>query len=173
VFVRGGSMISKLFSTPREWQWTALRLAAGVMILPHGLQKTFGLFGGQGFSSQMAFFMGREHIPMPFAFLAIIAEFLGGIGLILGALTRIAAFGVFCNMIVGAVLVLLPNGFFMNWAGKQKGEGIEFHLLAATILLVIMSKGAGIASVDLAIHDALQTGEHMNNSAAAIPARRI
>jgi len=171
--MRDSSMISKLFSTPNEWQWTALRLAAGIMILPHGLQKAFGLFGGQGFSNQMAFFMGREHIPLVFAFLAIMAEFLGGMGLILGALTRIAAFGVFCNMIVGAFLVLLPNGFFMNWAGKQNGEGIEFHLLASTILLVIMSKGAGSASIDLAIYNSLQTGEHMKNSAAAIPAGRI
>ena len=171
--MRDNSMISKLLSTPREWQWTALRLGAGIMILPHGLQKAFGIFGGQGFANQMAFFMGREHIPMIFAFLAIMAELLGGIGLILGALTRIAAFGVFCNMLVGAVLVLLPNGFFMNWAGKQKGEGIEFHLLASTILLVVMSKGAGRASIDLAIYNGLKADERINSTAAAIPAGPI
>ena len=171
--MRESTLISRLFSTPREWQWTALRLAAGIMILPHGLQKTFGLFGGQGFSNQMAFFMGREHIPTPFAFLAIMAELLGGIGLILGLLTRIAAFGVFCNMLVGAFLVLLPNGFFMNWGGKQKGEGIEFHLLASTILLVTMSRGAGSVSIDRAIYNGLQAGRRMKNSSAAIPVGRI
>src|SRR5689334_4232069 len=102
-------MLKKLLATPNDWILTVLRLAAGIMILPHGLQKTFGMFGGAGFPAQMAGFE-RGHIPAVFAFLAIMAEFLGGIGLILGALTRIAAFGLAVNMIVGAYMVNLPNG---------------------------------------------------------------
>ena len=143
-------MLKKLLATPNEWQWTLLRLAAGIMILPHGLQKTFGTFGGPGFSAQMAGFESRG-IPALFAFLAIMAEFLGGLGLISGFLTRIAAFGLLVNMVVGAMMVNLPNGLFMNWTGRQKGEGVEFHLLAAAMAIVLISKGAGALSIDRAI----------------------
>jgi putative oxidoreductase len=144
-------MLHKLLATSNEWQWTLLRLAAGVMILPHGLQKTVGMFGGQGFSKQMAYFTGVEHIPAVIAFLAIMAELLGGIGLIVGFLTRIAAFGLLCNMVIGAMIVNLPNGFFMNWSGRQKGEGFEFHILAASMAIVLISKGAGAFSIDRAV----------------------
>jgi len=144
-------MFRTLLATRNDWYLTVLRLAAGVMILPHGLQKTFGLFGGAGFSRTMAGFTNGAHIPVVFAFLAIMAEFLGGIGLILGFLTRVAAFGVLCNMLVAVVANNSRFGFFMNWGGRQKGEGIEFHLLAIAILLGVMLRGAGPASIDRAI----------------------
>jgi uncharacterized membrane protein YphA (DoxX/SURF4 family) len=95
-----------------------LRLAAGIMILPHGLQKTFGWFGGPGFTRMMGSFTQGAHIPAAFAFLAIMAEFLGGLGLILGFLTRVAAFGVLCNMVVAIVFNNSRFGFFMNWGGR-------------------------------------------------------
>jgi putative oxidoreductase len=91
------------------------------------------------------------HIPAVFAFLAICAEFLGGIGLILGALGRIAAFGIACNMVVAILMVHGPNGLFMNWTGQQKGEGFEYHLLAIAIAIVLMVKGSGALSVDGAL----------------------
>jgi putative oxidoreductase len=150
-------MLKKLLATSNEWQWTVLRLAAGIMILPHGLQKAFGMYGGRGFANQMDYFTGHEHIPVMFAFLAILAELLGGVGLILGFFTRIAAFGLFCNMIVGAIMVSLPNGFFMNWGGKQQGEGIEFHILAVAMAVVLISKGAGALSIDRAIAEKMKT----------------
>jgi putative oxidoreductase len=143
-------MFRTLLATRNDWYLTVLRLAAGIMILPHGLQKTFGLFGGAGYSKMMAGFTQGAHIPVVFAFLAIMAEFLGGIGLIVGFLTRIAAFGVMCNMIV-AITRQWQFGFFMNWGGRQKGEGFEFHLLALAILLGVMIRGAGPASIDRAI----------------------
>ena len=78
-------MSSKLIETSQDWTLTILRIAAGIMIFPHGLQKTFGWFGGAGFSAQMAGFE-RSHIPAVFGFLAIMAEFLGGLGLIFGGI---------------------------------------------------------------------------------------
>jgi putative oxidoreductase len=137
----------KLIETSKDWTLTILRLAAGIMIFPHGLQKTLGWFGGAGFSAQMAGFE-RSHIPAVFGFLAIMAEFLGGLGLILGALTRIAAFGLAADMLVGVYLVHWPNGFFMNWSGHQKGEGFEFHILVVAMAIVLMARGGGAASVD-------------------------
>jgi len=140
----------KLLSTSGDWELTLLRLALGVVIFPHGIQKTLGWFGGAGFKGTMAFFT-QGGIPTVFAFLAICAEFLGGLGLILGFLSRIAAFGILCVMAVAIFRVHLPNGFFMNWAGNQKGEGFEFHILAIGIALAILIRGAGALSVDRAI----------------------
>jgi putative oxidoreductase len=91
-------------------------------------------------------------IPAPFAFLAICAEFFGGLGLILGLLTRIAAFGVGVNMLVAIVAVHWKHGLFANWTGAQKGEGFEYHLLALAITVAIIVQGAGALSLDQVIY---------------------
>lgn len=136
----------KLFQTPNDIAFTISRLALGIMIIPHGLQKTFGLFGGQGFDQTLSG-MGHQFGTV-LAFLAIMAEFLGGIGLIVGGFSRVAAFGVAMTMLVAVFAVHLPNGFFMNWMGNQKGEGFEFHLLAIGLASVVMLRGAGAFSLD-------------------------
>jgi putative oxidoreductase len=110
-----------------------------------------GWFGGFGFSGTMGFFTGTMHIPAPLAFLAIAAEFFGGVGLILGCLTRIAAFGIAINMLVAIATVHGAFGFFMNWSGTQKGEGFEYHLLVLAITAFLMMRGAGAFSIDRAI----------------------
>jgi putative oxidoreductase len=107
-----------------------------------------GWFGGYGFSGTMGFFTQQMHIPAVFAFLAICAEFLGGLGLIVGLLGRIAAFGIACNMLVAVLMVHAPNGLFMNWSGQQKGEGFEFHLLALALAIGFIVCGSGAFSVD-------------------------
>jgi putative oxidoreductase len=144
-------MFRKLLATPNDWTLTVLRLVMGVVFFAHGAQKTFGWFGGYGFSGTMGFFTNMMHIPAVFAFLAICAEFLGGIGLILGALGRIAAFGIACNMVVAITMVHHNFGLFMNWSGQQKGEGFEYHLLAIAIAVVLMARGSGAFSVDRAV----------------------
>jgi putative oxidoreductase len=144
-------MLSKLTSTDSlNFTLTILRLALGVVIFAHGAQKLLGWFGGYGYRGTMGFFT-QMRIPAPLAFLAIMAEFLGGLGLIAGFLSRIAAFGIFCNMLVAVLLVHRQFGFFANWGGQQKGEGFEFHLLALAIAMSIMIAGAGALSVDAAI----------------------
>jgi putative oxidoreductase len=145
---RRDSMFRKLLATSDDWTLTLLRLVMGVTFFMHGAQKMLGWFGGYGFSGTMGFFTNVMHIPAPFAVLAILAEFLGGIGLILGFLSRIAAFGIATNMLVAVLLVHAPNGFFMNWTGQQKGEGFEYHLLALVIAIVLMVRGAGAFSID-------------------------
>jgi putative oxidoreductase len=140
-------MFRKLISTTNDYSLTIMRLALGVVFFPHGCQKMLGWFGGNGFSATMGFFT-HNGIPAPLAFLAIAAEFFGAIGLITGLLGRIAAFGVGCVMVVAVLTVSLPNGFFMNWAGNQKGEGFEFHILAIALALAIMIKGSGALSID-------------------------
>lgn len=141
-------MLRKLVSTSNSTSITLLRLVLGIVFFAHGAQKMLGWFGGYGFSGTMTFLTGLLHIPAPFAVLAILAEFLGGLGLILGLLTRVAAFGIFVNMMVAILTVHAQFGFFANWTGTQKGEGFEFHLLVLAITAFLMIEGAGAASID-------------------------
>ncbi len=127
------------------------RLTLGIVMFPHGAQKMLGWFGGYGFTGTMHFFTQQMHIPAPLAFLAIMAEFAGSIGLILGCLSRVAAFGIATNMVVAIFTVHIHNGFFMNWNGNQKGEGFEYHLLAIGLALIVVFYGAGKASLDALI----------------------
>jgi putative oxidoreductase len=136
-----------LFNTPNDGTLTVLRLILGTVFFAHGAQKMLGWFGGYGFDATMNAFTGMG-IPAVFAFLVIAAEFFGGLGLIFGALTRIAAFGIASVMAVAASMVHAQNGLFMNWAGNQKGEGFEYHLLALAIAVTLMVRGAGAFSVD-------------------------
>ena len=135
-----------VLDTDRTAVLTVLRVVLGLVILPHGLQKTIGAFGGHGFTGTMGFF-GSIGIPAFLAFLVIAAESAGAVALVAGFTTRIAAFGVFATMVV-AGFMHTANGFFMNWSGTQKGEGFEFHLLAAGIALVLVIAGGGSASID-------------------------
>ena len=141
-------MFRKLIATDNDIATTILRLALGVIFFAHGAQKMLGWFGGYGFTGTMGFFTGMLHIPTIFAFLAIAAEFFGGLGLIFGLLTRVAAFGIFCNMAVAVALVHSRFGFWMNWTGAQKGEGYEYHLLILAALAFLMIRGGGAASLD-------------------------
>ena len=90
-------------------------------------------------------------IPAIFALLAIAAEFLGSLGLAVGLLTRVAAFGIACVMLVSIVTTHWQHGFFMNWYGNQKGEGFEYHLLALGIAITLIVMGGGMWSLDGAL----------------------
>ncbi len=141
-------MFKKLFQTSDDITILILRVTLGIVMFPHGAQKMLGWYGGYGFSGTMGFFTDTMGIPALFAFLAIAAEFFGSLGLITGLLSRVAAFGIASVMVVAIFTVHLSNGFFMNWAGNQPGEGYEYHLLAIALAIAIMIKGAGRWSVD-------------------------
>ncbi len=144
-------MIRKLVATDENTATVILRLVLGVVFFAHGAQKMLGWFGGWGFTATMGFFTGMMHIPAPLAFLAIAAEFFGGLGLILGLVTRIAALGIGINMMVAILTLHSAFGFFMNWSGAQKGEGFEYHLLVLAMVAFLMIRGAGAFSIDRAL----------------------
>jgi putative oxidoreductase len=144
-------MLKKLMRTDDSIGMLLVRVFLGLVIFPHGAQKVFGWFGGHGFAWTMDFFTQRLHIPAPLVVLVIAAEFLGALGLIVGFLGRVGAFGVLCVMLGAIFLVHLPQGFFMNWYGTQRGEGIEYHLLAIGMALAVMAQGSGRFSVDRAM----------------------
>ncbi|KAB8028556.1 DoxX family protein [Fluviispira multicolorata] len=141
-------IISKLIQTTPEYSSLIMRLALGIMILPHGLQKTLGLFGGNGFAKTLEYFTNVEGFPIFIAVLPILAESFGALGLIFGCLTRISAFGVGAVMLVAMITQHLSHGFFMNWYGTQAGEGIEFFILAIGLSAALIIKGGGALSID-------------------------
>jgi putative oxidoreductase len=142
--------MKKVMATTNDVALTILRVVLGTVFFAHGAQKMLGWFGGFGFHGTMGMFTSMG-MPAPVALLVISAEFFGGLGLIFGLLTRIAAFGIGADMIGAIFLVHLPNGFFMNWMGAQKGEGFEFHLLAIAMAAALLLRGAGAFSLDRAL----------------------
>jgi putative oxidoreductase len=137
-----------LFSTDASVIQLLLRLTLAIVIFPHGAQKALGWFGGYGFKGTMGFFTSKG-FPAPLGLLAVAAEFLGPMGLAIGLLTRVAAFGIACVMVTAIFAGgHTRHGFFVNWYGNQKGEGFEFHLLAIGIALALILGGGGLWSVD-------------------------
>ena len=143
-------MLHWLLQTDSSLTGLILRVTLAVVMFPHGAQKVFGWFGGHGFKGTMKSFTGSG-IPTVFALLAIAAESLGPLALAVGLLTRVAAFGIACVMLVAIVTVHRLNGFFMNWEGNQKGEGFEYHLLALAMAISLIIVGAGAWSLDGAL----------------------
>jgi putative oxidoreductase len=141
-------MLQKLLSTKKSSTLTVLRVVVGVVFFAHGAQKMFGWFGGKGYSAALHALVPGKYVPVPLSFLAICAEFFGGLGLIVGLLTRVGAFGIAANMVVAMAMVEGHNGFFMNWEGQKTGEGYEYHLLVLAITYALMVRGGGALSVD-------------------------
>jgi len=148
-----GEQVKNFFQTNEAWSYLILRVALGIVIFPHGAQKLLGWFGGHGFGGTMEFFTGKLGVPMIIAFLIIIGESLGSLGLIAGFMTRLCAVGVLCILSGAVVVVHWENGFFMNWFGNQAGEGFEYHMLAIGICLPLIIYGGGKFSIDGIIAD--------------------
>jgi putative oxidoreductase len=135
-----------LLQTDNEFIYILLRVVAGVIIFPYGMQKLLGWFDGAGFrrSLKQTTAIG---IPASIGWLIIIGESFGSIALIAGFLGRVAAAGFFI-IFTGATIIHWPQGWTMNWFGKKKGEGIEYFIMLLAILLVIIIKGSGALSID-------------------------
>lgn len=127
------------------------RIALGIVMLPHGLQKTLGWFGGYGFTGTMNWFTGAMHVPWLLGFAAILAESVGALALIFGFASRLSALGVAAVYGVAVATVHAQHGFFMNWFGNQKGEGVEYFILGLALAAVVIVSGGGAYSVDRAL----------------------
>ena len=138
----------RLFQTDDGWAGLVLRLTLGLVMFPHGAQKLLGWYGGFGFDGTMGFFTSTMGMPWVIAVLVIIGESFGSVALLIGLLTRFTAASIGVIMLGAITMVHLPYGFFMNWAGKQQGEGYEYHLLAIGIAIVLVLVGGGRWSAD-------------------------
>jgi putative oxidoreductase len=119
-----------------DWALLIARIIVGGVFMAHGAQKLFGAFGGPGLSATVQM-MG------PLGYLVTIGEFFGGLGIIVGFLSRFSAASIIVIMLGAIGMVHAQFGFFMNWMGQQAGEGVEYHLLAIANLLMIVIAGPG------------------------------
>jgi putative oxidoreductase len=144
--------MKNLFATnPNNWSALVARLALAIVVFPHGAQKLFGWFGGYGFQGTMGFLTGQVGLPYFIAVLVILIESIASFFVFIGFATRIAAFGILANFLGVLLKIHWANGFFMNWAGTQKGEGIEFFVLLIGLAVVLLITGGGKASIDAAL----------------------
>src|SRR5262245_39159322 len=111
----GGPGMETLLWTYASWSTLVIRVVLGIIFFAHGAQKVLGWFGGYGLkgTTQSLSSLG---IPLPVAYLVCFFEFLGGIGLIAGLLTRLAALAIVVVMIGAIAKVHWQNGFFLNWS---------------------------------------------------------
>jgi putative oxidoreductase len=127
-----------------------LRVAVGAVFLAHGEQKLFGVWGGGGPEGTAAFFSQLGLMPAyPLALAAGVVEFVGGLMLILGAYTIVAALALLVLQAVAVWKVHYMNGFFLNWGlTPDRGHGYEFNLVLVAALVALMLTGAGAFSLD-------------------------
>jgi putative oxidoreductase len=141
-------MWQKLFPTSNDFTLTVARFVLAAIFFAHGSQKMFGLFGGRGVQGTIEIFQSTMGIPAPLTILVMCTEVFGALGLALGLLSRLAALGVGTIMVIAPIANGLYPRFFMNWTGRQAGEGYEYHLLAIALALGVMVRGGGAWSVD-------------------------
>jgi len=145
-------MIESLTGTHADWIVGMARVVLGIIFFAHGAQKMLGWYGGPGLAKTMRTFTEHLHLPSTLAYLVIAGEFFSGIGLIVGLFSRIAALFIVLTMVGAIATVHFRFGFFMDWFGGKKGHGIEYHLLAIVLALVVVVKGGGAFSLDGLVH---------------------
>jgi putative oxidoreductase len=144
----GDNMLLQILATDSSWVPTLARLILGIIFFAHGSQKMFGWFGGAGLKQTLRTLKEFIGLPTIIALAVVGTEFLGSVALILGFLARLSALGIAVNMLAAILMVHGKYGLFMNWFGDRKGHGIEYHLLAIALAIVIIAQGAGAFSLD-------------------------
>jgi putative oxidoreductase len=131
-----------IYTAVQEFAQPILRIALGGILIPHGLQKLFGLFGGMGFTRNAELFDKLGYAPGVFwGTLVGCTELIGGTLLVLGLFTRFAAAAVLIFMLV-AIHFTSAKGFF--WGNG----GMEYPILIGACALFFLIRGAGPYSVD-------------------------
>jgi putative oxidoreductase len=137
-----------LFATSPSWAITVVRVTLGVIFFAHGAQKVLGWFGGYGLKGTTGYLVSTG-LPLALAYAVCFFEFLGGLGLVVGLLTRLAALAIITVMVGAIVKVHWPHGFFINWElAPGKGHGIEANLAFIAMAVACVIAGGGALSLD-------------------------
>jgi len=113
------------------WALLVARVIVGLIFIAHGSQKLFGAFGGLGLA-------GVVKMLGPIGYLVTVDEFFGGLGLLVGVLSRFSAFWLIVNMVGAIALVHGKNGFFLG-----AKLGFEYNLALIGLLATILLAGPG------------------------------
>lgn len=141
--------LTLLFGTSPSWPLLIVRVFLGVVFVAHGAQKVFGLFGGPGLKGTIAYFRSSLGVPPALAVLAAFIECFGGLAVLVGLLTRLAALGLIVVMLVAVAKVHWANGFFLNMSLLPgKGHGYEFNWALIGMALALLVGGGGAKSLD-------------------------
>jgi len=135
-------MLSKWFKRAEELASLVIRIVLGIIFIAHGSQKLFGAFGGPGVVG-FSMFMKQLNMnpPLLWAWIVSLTEFLGGMGVLFGLLTRWAALGLTSTMVVAIVLDHAKNGFFSP-------GGFEYPLALIALSLALLFWGPGKISLE-------------------------
>ena len=137
---------NRLLATDNGTGALALRIPVGIIFAAHGAQKLFGWFGGYGLEGTGQFFASVGLNPgYVMALLAGLAEFFGGLALVIGLLVRPAAAALAVAMLIATFEVHWSKGFF---AGSG---GYEYALALFAASLSLLFSGSGRFSVDRAV----------------------
>jgi putative oxidoreductase len=138
----------RLLSTGPDWTQTVIRVILGTVFFAHGAGKLKGWIAGASLTETLRALHEFAGLPVPLAFVATMSEFFGGVGLIFGLLSRIAALGIGITMLYAIAIVQWRFGLFMNWFGDKKDHRFGCHLMAIGLAIVIVVRGSGALSLD-------------------------
>lgn len=139
--------MNSLLRSSNDKTLALMRLILSFIFLAHGSQMALGWWGGYGWHATIGMFTSQLHIPAFFAGCAILAEFVGGLMLLAGLLSRLAALALAIVMMVAILKVHLHNGLL----GGPGGAGYEYPLAVLALCILIIFKGGGAMSLDRAI----------------------
>ena len=138
-------MLQRLEGLER-WAILILQLFLGFVFVMHGSQKLFGAFNGPGITGLAGYFAKLGIEPsLLWAWVVTITEFVGGLCIFFGLLTRFWAAGLVIDMTVAVLKVHVPNGFF--WGNR----GLEFPLTLGVLALMIVLAGPSFLAIDRVI----------------------
>jgi putative oxidoreductase len=131
------------------WAPVAIRLGLAIIFIAHGGQKLFGLWGGPGLQATLEAFEQSLDVPFYLTLIIVGTEFFGGLTVLVGFLTRLAAAALAVDMIGAIIRVHFMHGFFLNWSMTPgKGHGYEFNLALLAMTIALLLSGPGRLALD-------------------------
>jgi putative oxidoreductase len=131
------------------WAPVAIRLGLAVIFIAHGGQKLFGIWGGPGLQTTIEAFERSIGVPSYLTLIVVGTEFFGGLTVLVGFFTRLAAAGLAIDMVAAIIKVHLMNGFFLNWSiTPGKGHGYEFNFALLVMSIALLLSGPGKFALD-------------------------